>query len=179
MLVYSYWVSNWIHISFCDSNAYLLLNYQSAHLILPAVYEVVCMQLNLQMQGTIGRHFNCFIYVLLDHRCKDTWSWLCVEGDELSLTPWRLFPVCSFFFGGTKGWTQGFPFAKQTPYHLNHTSSPFVGYFGDGVLRTICWGWPQTEILLIAASLLARIICMSRHILLFWLPPSKWHRWVS
>jgi hypothetical protein len=30
-------------------------------------------------------------------------------------------------------------------YHLSHTSSPFCSsYFGDGVLWTICLGWPQT-----------------------------------
>jgi hypothetical protein len=44
-------------------------------------------------------------------------------------------------------------------YCLSHTSSPFCsGYFGDGVLRTICLGWLQTLILLISASQLARII---------------------
>jgi hypothetical protein len=42
---------------------------------------------------------------------------------------------------------------------LSHTSSAFCsGYFGDGVSWTICLGWPCTEILLISASQVARII---------------------
>jgi hypothetical protein len=41
---------------------------------------------------------------------------------------------------------------------LSHTSSPFhCGYFGGKVSRTICLDWPQTAILLISASQLARI----------------------
>jgi hypothetical protein len=41
---------------------------------------------------------------------------------------------------------------------LSHTSTPFCsGYFRDGVLWTICPGWPQTEILLSSASQVARI----------------------
>jgi hypothetical protein len=39
---------------------------------------------------------------------------------------------------------------------LNHTSSPFCsGYFGDGVSRTICPGWPQTTSLPISVSQVA------------------------
>jgi hypothetical protein len=45
---------------------------------------------------------------------------------------------------------------------LSHISSPFcLGYFGDGVSQTICSGWPQTMILRISASLVARIMGMS------------------
>jgi hypothetical protein len=41
---------------------------------------------------------------------------------------------------------------------LSHTSSPFCsGYFGGGILWTICPGWPWTEILPISASQVARI----------------------
>jgi hypothetical protein len=45
--------------------------------------------------------------------------------------------------------------AKQA---LSHLSS---GNFGDGVLITICLGWPQSEILLISASQVAGIAGMS------------------
>jgi hypothetical protein len=42
-------------------------------------------------------------------------------------------------------------------HHFSHTSSPFGSvYFRDEVLRTICLGWPQTMILQISASHVAR-----------------------
>jgi hypothetical protein len=67
------------------------------------------------------------------------------------------------FFSGTGVWTKGCTLTKWV--QLSHTSSPFCsGCFGDGVLRTICSGWPQTAILLIlriSASQVARIIGMS------------------
>jgi hypothetical protein len=45
---------------------------------------------------------------------------------------------------------------------LSHTSSPFCcDYFGDGVSKTICLGWPQTVILLILASQGAKITGMN------------------
>jgi hypothetical protein len=45
---------------------------------------------------------------------------------------------------------------------LNHISSPFCsGYFGDGVLWTICPRWPRTLILPISASWVARITGVS------------------
>jgi hypothetical protein len=67
-----------------------------------------------------------------------------------------------FFFDGTRVWTQGFVLAKQALYHVSYASSPFYsGYFGDRVLQTICPGWPQTMILTISASQIARITCMS------------------
>jgi hypothetical protein len=43
------------------------------------------------------------------------------------------------------------------------------GCFGDRVSRTICPGWPQTAILLISASWVARIICVN-----FVLIPWRW-----
>jgi hypothetical protein len=63
-----------------------------------------------------------------------------------------------FFGGGETGiWIQGFVLAKQVFYCLSHTFSPFCpGYFGDGVS-----GWPQTMILLISASQVARITGVS------------------
>jgi hypothetical protein len=52
--------------------------------------------------------------------------------------------------------------AKLMLYHLSHTYSSFCsGYFGDGVSRTICLGWPQTLILPISASQVAKITCVS------------------
>jgi hypothetical protein len=40
---------------------------------------------------------------------------------------------------------------------LSHTSSPFCSsYFGNGIWQTICPGWPQTIILPISASQVAR-----------------------
>jgi hypothetical protein len=41
-----------------------------------------------------------------------------------------------------------FALAKQALYCLSHTSSPFCSdYFGDGILKAICPGWPLTMIL--------------------------------
>jgi hypothetical protein len=52
--------------------------------------------------------------------------------------------------------------SKQALHHLNHTSSPFCyGNFGAVYLQTIFLGLPQTVILLILASQVARIIGMS------------------
>jgi hypothetical protein len=63
-----------------------------------------------------------------------------------------------FSFGTTGVWTQGYEYAKQLLYPLSHTSSPFCpGYSGDSVLWTICPCWPQTLILPISASQVARI----------------------
>jgi hypothetical protein len=45
---------------------------------------------------------------------------------------------------------------------LSHTSSLFCsGYFGDGVLETICLGWLRILILPISASQVTRIISLS------------------
>jgi hypothetical protein len=47
-----------------------------------------------------------------------------------------------FSFCGTEVWIQGFVLAKQALNCLSHSSSPFCsGYFGNGVLQTICLGW--------------------------------------
>jgi hypothetical protein len=65
------------------------------------------------------------------------------------------FLFCLFFC--VLVWTQGFALATKILYHLSHTSSPLCsGYFGDGVLGTICLGWPQTTILPISASQISR-----------------------
>jgi hypothetical protein len=63
-----------------------------------------------------------------------------------------------FFFDGPGILTKSFAFAKQSLYHISHTSSPVCsGYFGDEVSRTICLGWSWTVILLISASQVVRI----------------------
>jgi hypothetical protein len=69
-----------------------------------------------------------------------------------------------FFFSFKTGvWTQGFSLAKKALYSLSHSSRPFCsGCFKDGVSETICPGGPQTEILPISASQVARITGM-RH----------------
>jgi hypothetical protein len=39
--------------------------------------------------------------------------------------------------------TQGFTPAKQALYRLSYASNLFCsGYFGGGVSRTVCLGWP-------------------------------------
>jgi hypothetical protein len=59
-------------------------------------------------------------------------------------------------------WTLGLMFAGQVLYHLSHSVSPFcVGYFQDRVSWTISWDWPQTKILLILSSQVARITGLS------------------
>jgi hypothetical protein len=61
---------------------------------------------------------------------------------------------------GTGIGTQGF--TRQALYCLSHISSPFCpGYFGYGVLQTICPAWPQTLILPISASQVDRITGVS------------------
>jgi hypothetical protein len=51
---------------------------------------------------------------------------------------------------------------------LSHSTSPFlVGYFQDRVWWTIYPGWLQTDILLISASWVARILSISH-----WCPAS-------
>jgi hypothetical protein len=67
------------------------------------------------------------------------------------------------FFCGIRVWTQGFSLAKQVLCHLSHTFGPFLLwlFFGDGVLRALCPGWPQTAILPISASQVARITGVS------------------
>jgi hypothetical protein len=56
----------------------------------------------------------------------------------------------------------GIVLEKQALYCLSPTFSPFwSGYFGDGILRAICLGWPRIEIVLISASQVASITGMS------------------
>jgi hypothetical protein len=51
-----------------------------------------------------------------------------------------------FFFGGFVGLRfelKSFMLAYKELYHVSYTYSPFCsGYFGDGVLRTICLDRP-------------------------------------
>jgi hypothetical protein len=63
-----------------------------------------------------------------------------------------------FFFGGggTRVWTQGLTLAIQALLALDP-----LHHFWDMVLQTICPGWLRTMILLISASLVARITGMS------------------
>jgi hypothetical protein len=62
-----------------------------------------------------------------------------------------LFIFCSIGVG-----IQDFMLAKQTLYHLSHTSSPFcVSYFGNGISRTLCLGCSHTIVPLISASQVA------------------------
>jgi hypothetical protein len=43
---------------------------------------------------------------------------------------------------------------------LSHSSSPFCsGYFGDGILYTMCPGYPWTTVLPISASQIASTSC--------------------
>jgi hypothetical protein len=59
--------------------------------------------------------------------------------------------------------------AKQAHYCLSHTSIPFCsGYFGDGILQTVCLDWARISILLISASQVARIIGVSHLTQLGW-----------
>jgi hypothetical protein len=84
---------------------------------------------------------------------------------------WLLF--LPLFFGGTGVWTQVFALAKQALYCLNHTSSLLCcGYFGDKTSLITCLSWPQTMILLISASLGARIIGVSHQC-----PVFLWFLW--
>jgi hypothetical protein len=62
--------------------------------------------------------------------------------------------------GGSRVWTLGFALLKQSLEP--HLQSIFCSaYFGDGVLGTICLGWPPTSLLPISASQVARITGMS------------------
>jgi hypothetical protein len=77
----------------------------------------------------------------------------------------HLWALIFFFLGGTWFWTQIFTLAKLALSHLSLTYSSFCfGYFGDGVLWTICPGWPPTVILPISASQVARIVSLSHHL---------------
>jgi hypothetical protein len=75
---------------------------------------------------------------------------------------WRKKERISFFFLWDWGLNSGLTLHSRSFYHLSHTSSPyFSGYFGDGVLQTICPGWPQTKILPISVLQAARITDVS------------------
>jgi hypothetical protein len=88
-------------------------------------------------------------------------------------------PSCIFLllFGGTGVWTQDFTLSKQMLHCFSHISGPFCsGYFGGGVLWTICLGWPWTMILLTLYSQVARVIGIS-HWLLAWFQIFFWQYW--
>jgi hypothetical protein len=73
-------------------------------------------------------------------------------------------PPPFFFFFFWWGWSlnSGLCACKTGTLLLEAHLQPFYsGYFGDGVLRTICWSWPGTLILQISAFQLARIIGVS------------------
>jgi hypothetical protein len=90
-------------------------------------------------------------------KCSTTWA---MPPALLFLFLGGLFVFCCF--SGTGIWTWGFMLAKQVFYCLSHRSSPFCsGYFEDGILGTVCLGWPRTWTLLISVSQVARITGMS------------------
>jgi hypothetical protein len=66
------------------------------------------------------------------------------------------------FFGGSRIWTQGFPFCKAGALPLeSHLQSILLWLFWDGVSRTICPVRPQSEILTTSASQVAGITGVS------------------
>jgi hypothetical protein len=74
---------------------------------------------------------------------------------------WSRF-LLTYFFGGNEIWTQGLHLQCRCSTAWTMSPSPLCsGYFGDGVLRTICPRWPQTTILPISASQTARITSVS------------------
>jgi hypothetical protein len=57
---------------------------------------------------------------------------------------------------------RAFALVKRVLYHLSYTFGLFgSGYFGDGILGTICLVWHGTVIFLMSASQVARIIGVS------------------
>jgi hypothetical protein len=77
--------------------------------------------------------------------------------------PWILktllfFLFCFVCFGNTGCWTQGPTLVRQAPYHLSHFC---VGYFWQRVSHTLCSGQPQTSILPVSASQVARSTSLS------------------
>jgi hypothetical protein len=79
---------------------------------------------------------------------------------KISMTQFGVVSRNYYFWGGhgIGVWIQGFILTKPMLYYLNYNSSPFCcGYFGDGVLQTICLDRPQTIILAILVSQVARI----------------------
>jgi hypothetical protein len=85
---------------------------------------------------------------------------------------------CNFFFCGTRVWTQDLTFARQTLYHWDISTSPilwwyFFSFFEEGSWELFAWDWFQTQILLISASWVTRIIAVSYQ----W--PNKFICWTS
>jgi hypothetical protein len=101
----------------------------------------------------VGHLFICL--VIVQFLCSNIYS------IPLHIFSWLYFHYCIVrdFFGGLWVWTQGLKPARQALYHLSYSTSFFcVGYFQDRISQTICLGWPWVAILLISASLVARII---------------------
>jgi hypothetical protein len=72
--------------------------------------------------------------------------------------------LVTHFFGGAvyRIWTQGFTLARQVIYHLSHSPAVFcVEYFQIGSQELLAQSQLWTLILLISASLIARIIGLS------------------
>jgi hypothetical protein len=93
---------------------------------------------------------NCLVLTWINHKTCLSILLFCF---------WGVF-VCLFVLWDWV-WTQGFALAKVL-YHLSCTSCLFCSdYFGDGVLWTVCPGWPQTLVLLISAFQVARISVVS------------------
>jgi hypothetical protein len=66
------------------------------------------------------------------------------------------------FFHGIRIWTQSFTLAKQALSHMSHTSNPFsYAYSRDGIMWTICAGWPWIMILSPSVSQVTRITGIS------------------
>jgi hypothetical protein len=79
---------------------------------------------------------------------------------QVPFCPLYDFPIFCLWFPATffrpGVWTQ----TRHSA--IRHTSSTFCsGYFGDGVSETICPDWPQTAVLSISASQVARTTGMS------------------
>jgi hypothetical protein len=96
-------------------------------------------------------------------RLSDIWGSVTMGDKKMAFSS---FLFCFWWYWV---WTQGRTLARQMLYYLSHSASPFLcGFFWDRVSWTICPGWPQTKILLISASWVARITEMSH-----WCP--EWH----
>jgi hypothetical protein len=98
--------------------------------------------------------------------CSHTCLYPLILVSSFSITSWDFYQVLVcvfyfflkffFFFKGVMGLHSGLH-SRQAFYHLSHFTSLFcVGYFWDMVLQTIFLGWPQTSVLLISASWVAR-----------------------
>jgi hypothetical protein len=109
--------------------------------------------------------------VIQHPRWAADWMYYLLAGDANWCS--GVLPNTIFLQGGGVGWVGlGFEFrawclqsrCSQSRHSTTWATLPrpfFSGYFGDGVSRTICRGWPQTSILPISASQVARILGVS------------------